>query len=282
MSRPQQQTGTLYVVATPIGNLEDITMRAIRILGEVDLIAAEDTRHTRKLLAHFGLSTPLKSYYKDKEKARSEKIIQALRQGRNVALVSDAGTPGISDPGSILVRSAREASVPVVPIPGPSALTTAISVAGFSNSTFIFLGFLPSRAAERRRLLSSLVHEQRDLVFFESPRRLEKTLGDCLEILGNREIFWARELTKLHEETRPTRLAELLEELGGREIKGESVVLVKGAIVTETPPEDLTAVLAWYKEKGTSLKEAVQRVSRDLGLARSRVYQEALAIWDKH
>ncbi|MCF6290414.1 MAG: 16S rRNA (cytidine(1402)-2'-O)-methyltransferase [Desulfobacterales bacterium] len=282
MSRPLHQTGTLYVVATPIGNLEDITLRAIRILGEVDLIAAEDTRHTRKLLTHFGLNTPLKSYYKDKEKSRSAKIIQALLQGRNVALVSDAGTPGISDPGSILVRAARAVSVPVVPVPGPSALTTAISVAGFLNSAFVFLGFLPSRAAEQQRLLTSLVHEQRDLVFYESPRRLEKTLAACLEILGNRQIFWARELTKLHEELRPVRLVELLEELGEREIKGESVILIRGAVPQETPPEDLAAALAWYKEKGTSLKEAVQRLSQDLGLARSRVYQEALAVWDKH
>ncbi|OGQ99332.1 MAG: 16S rRNA (cytidine(1402)-2'-O)-methyltransferase [Deltaproteobacteria bacterium RIFOXYD12_FULL_57_12] len=273
--------GVLYVIATPIGNLEDITLRAVRILGEVDVIAAEDTRHTRKLLAHLGISTPLVSYFKDKEQARSEKIIRMLLTGRQVGLVSDAGTPGISDPGAILVKAALEAGIRVIPIPGPSALTAALCVAGFPDTSFVFLGFLPSRATARRLLLNSLRQEERDLVFYESPRRLAASLAQCLEILGDRQVFWARELTKLHEELRTAQLTELAAEVAGREIKGESVLIVKGAAPVAPPPAtDLTAALRWHHEQDYTLKEAVQRVSRDLGLPRSQVYQEALAIWN--
>jgi 16S rRNA (cytidine1402-2'-O)-methyltransferase len=183
--------GTLYVVATPIGNLEDITLRALRILKEVDLVAAEDTRHTRKLLTHFGISTPTLSYYKEKEQERAALIIKKLHNGQSVALVSDAGTPGISDPGSILVQKAIGAKIKVEPIPGPSSLTAALSVAGIQDNSFIFLGFAPSRKKQRQDLLLALCQEQRHLVFFEAPHRLHSFLLDCWEILGDRPLICA-------------------------------------------------------------------------------------------
>lgn len=276
------QTGVLYIVATPIGNLEDITLRALRILGEVDLIAAEDTRHTRKLLSHYSISTPLTSYFKDKEQAKSEKIITALLEGRNVALVSDAGTPGISDPGAILVNQARSSAIQVIPIPGPSALSATLSVAGCTGKGFLFLGFLPAKGSERRSLLTSCSHEPRDLVFYESPRRLRATIQDCLPIFGNRRIFWARELTKIYEELQATDLESLLQELDGREIKGESVCVLSGAAKEEkTSPADLTEALRWHRNRDLRLKEAVQLVSNTLGVSRSLVYKEALRVWEE-
>lgn len=276
------EAGTLYVVATPIGNLEDITLRAIRILASVDLIAAEDTRHTRKLLSHLEISAQLVSYYKDREASRAVKIINQLNKGKNVALVSDAGTPGIADPGHILVRQARAAGIRIVPIPGPSSLTTALSVTGLENTPLIFLGFLPSRPAERRRLLKRLAQEQRHIVFFESPRRLKTCLNDCLNILGDREVFWARELTKIHESLYHGNLAELASSLESTEQKGESVLVLTGALGEDkTDLEDIDELLGWYKQRGSSLKDAVRQVSRDLDLARTRVYKKALHIWQE-
>ena len=282
---PEHQTtkhGTLYVVATPIGNLEDITMRAIRILGEVDVIAAEDTRHTRKLLTHLGIAKPLISYYKDKEAGRSVQILDRLKQGENVALVSDAGTPAISDPGHIVTRMALAAGITVVPIPGPSALTAALSVAGLeAGASLLFLGFLPSRSTGRRKLLRSMVHQPFAIAFYESPRRLLACLQDCLDILGDRQIFWARELTKMHEELQSSTLSRLTAKLAARRIKGESVLIIQGEITKEeVPAAELGELLSWYKQNsGLSLKDAVRKVSGDLGLQRSTVYKKALEIW---
>ncbi len=277
--------GTLYVVATPIGNLEDITLRAVRILTEVALVASEDTRHTRKLLAHLGIATPLVSYYKGKEAARAEPILARLVAGDDVALVSDAGTPGISDPGALLVRKARDRQIPVVPVPGPSALAAAVSVAGFERTAFLFLGFLPSRAAERHRVLSGLVREENLLVFYESPQRIVATLKECLAVLGDRRLVVARELTKLHEEILTSTTAELLADLAARpRVRGELVVVVEGGAAAEAPPagEELAELLAWYRDRGElTLRDAVQRVTRDLGLKRAAVYQEALRVWEE-
>ncbi len=275
-------TGTLYVVATPIGNLEDITLRALRILKEADLIVSEDTRHTRKLLTHFGINTPLASYYREKEQEKSEKLVARLLSGVNIALVSDAGTPAVSDPGAILVHKARAHGVPVVPVPGPSALTAALSVAGIGSGAFLFLGFLPARRKERRDLLHSLAAAPQHLVFFESPHRLAASLADCLAALGDRPVFWGRELTKLHEELLDTRLAALEEEVRGRSsIKGESVLVVHGADRVELPEvRDVGELLLWFKERGgTSLKDAVRQVSGELDLPRSEVYRRALDVW---
>jgi len=275
------QKGTLYVVATPIGNLEDITLRAIRILGEVAVIAAEDTRHTRKLLSHLGIAKPLLSYYKDKEASRSVQILDRLKKGEDVALVSDAGTPAISDPGHIVTRLALAAGITVVPIPGPSALTAALSVAGLAADTFLFLGFLPSRSAARRKLLRSIVHHPYAIAFYESPHRLPASLQDCLDILGDRQIFWARELTKMHEEMQSSTLSRLTEGLAARRVKGESVIIIQGEDnKEEVPAAELGELLSWYKQNsGLSLKDAVRKVSGDLGLPRSTVYKKALEIW---
>jgi 16S rRNA (cytidine1402-2'-O)-methyltransferase len=273
--------GTLYVVATPIGNLEDITLRAIRILKEADLIAAEDTRHTRKLLTHFGIPTPTISYYKEKEQERSAIIIDKLQEGQNVALVSDAGTPGISDPGSILVQNALSEKIRVEPIPGPSSLTAALSVAGIHDNSFVFLGFAPSRKKQRQDLLVSLSQEKKYLVFFEAPHRIEKFLYDSLEILGDRSVFWCRELTKMHEEMTHSSLALLLDSVSERKIKGESVLIISGA---ENEPEisdkETKKLLMTYKKSGKwSLKDAVQQITKEHNLSRSAVYRLALNVW---
>ncbi len=277
-----KQPGTLYVVATPIGNLEDITLRAIRILKEVDFVISEDTRHSKKLLSHLGISKQLYSYYKGKEQQRSKKIVARLLAGENAALISDAGTPAISDPGGILIAHARENYIPVSPIPGPSSLTAALSVSGLPETAFIFLGFLPSRQSSRRSLLTSLSHEKRHLVFFESARRLSASLKDCLSCLGDRPVFWARELTKIHEELTSATISTLINKIDTNPPKGESVLIINGNDTKEKFEEkDLDEMLHWYREQGESVKDTVAQISRDLGLQKSMVYNEALKIWKK-
>jgi len=276
--------GTLYVVATPIGNLEDITLRAVRILGQVDLIAAEDTRHTRKLLSHLSLSKPLVSYYKDREAVRSEKIIEELLNGRDVALVSDAGTPAISDPGAVLVSQCHEHVIKVIAVPGPSALTAALSVAGFTQSSFTFLGFLPSKKSQRMKTLTAHAQDKTAIVFYESPRRVCNTLAECRTVLGERKVFIARELTKIHEELLTGTLAEVLPVLEQRgQIKGEFVILVFPDQSSQSPaPEDLDELLGWYRDNsGLSMKDSVKKIARDLNLSRSLLYQKALHVWAK-
>jgi len=278
---PAKSTGTLYVVATPIGNLEDITLRALRILKEVDLIAAEDTRHTRKLLTHCGIATPTISYYKEKECERAADIIMKLHGGQNIALVSDAGTPGISDPGSVLVQKALTANIKVEPIPGPSSLTAALSVSGIKDNSFIFLGFAPSRKKQRQNLLLSLAHEQRVLIFFEAPHRLHSFLQDCLKLLGDRNIFWCRELTKIHEELARKSLSQLLQDLRDRKVKGESVLIIESAEAEpEIPDIRIVELLTAYKKAGKlSLKDSVRKITSEHKLSRSSVYRQALKIW---
>jgi 16S rRNA (cytidine1402-2'-O)-methyltransferase len=271
-------------VAPPIGNLEDITWRAIRILGEVALIACEDTRHTRKLLTHFGISTPQTSYYREKEAAKSAKIIAQLLAGQDVALVSDAGVPCISDPGFVLVNEAREAGIRVVTIPGPSALTAALSVAGLPAENFLFCGFLSAKGAERRKALQALASQTALLIFYESPHRLRECLTDLLAVLGDRTAVLCKELTKIYEQSSRGRLSELLAALAQGEIRGEFVVLVQGGETREAPIADLDlhGLLQWYQaESGLTLKAAVAKVAADLGLARSKVYAEALVVWGK-
>ncbi len=278
----EESFGLLYVVATPIGNLEDITLRALRILAEVSLIACEDTRQTRKLLTHFKINTPLTSYYRGREVGRAAQIITALKAGRDVALVSDAGVPCISDPGYILVREARLAGIRVVPIPGPSALTTAISMAGMVAESFLFCGFLPPRSNERRKTLRSLASESALLIFYESPHRLLKTLRDCLDSLGDRPAALCKELTKIYEHYQRGRLTEIIAALCDLpRIRGEYVLLIEGR--TDLPPrpesDDIIELLTWQRQSGASLKDAVRRLAADLGLSRSKVYTEALRVW---
>lgn len=274
-------SGTLYIVATPIGNLEDITLRAIRILGEVDLIAAEDTRHSKRLLNHLGITTKLISYYREKEVTRSEQLITRLLHGENIALISDAGTPGISDPGAVLVKSAHESNVTVVPIPGPSALTTALSAAGLSSTEFIFLGFPPSKKAQRHKLLASQANSSFPLVFYESPHRIQHLLAECLHVFGDRQSFWARELTKAHEDLQYGLLSELITQSETKKVRGEFVLVVWPGDQEEVKGQTVEELLIWYKENtDLSLKDVSRRIADDLGTSRSQTYQTALKIWN--
>jgi 16S rRNA (cytidine1402-2'-O)-methyltransferase len=271
------------VVATPIGNLEDLTMRALRILKEVDLIAAEDTRHSRKLLHHYGVATPLTSCYDHNELAKSERILELLHQGRSVALISDAGTPAISDPGFQLVRRCREEGLPVAAVPGPSAAVAALSIAGLPVDRFIFEGFLPARAAARAAALRRLADEERTTVFYEAPHRLLKTLRAVVEELGpERHLAVARELTKLHEELFRGTAAETLAHFDAAPVKGEIVLLVAPspapAPSTETVPEALRRLRA---ETGAPMRQIVKQVAKMYGLPGSEVYRQSLMLDDE-
>ena len=220
--------GTLYVVATPIGNLEDVSERALATLRAVDRIAAEDTRRTGKLLAHYGIDKPLTSYHDAAERKKAPELVAALRSGATLALVSDAGTPLVSDPGYRLVRAALDAGVPVVPIPGASAVTALLSVAGFAVDRFVFEGFLPQREGRRRRRLEALRAEPRTIVFYESPHHVLRTLGEIEEILGDREAVIGRELTKLFEEILRGRISALRSEMSAKQPRGEYTIAIAG------------------------------------------------------
>lgn len=220
--------GTLYVVSTPIGNLEDMTLRAIRILREVHVVAAEDTRHTRRLLSHFEIHTPLTSYHDFNKEEKAPVLIHRMAGGESVALVSDAGTPTLSDPGYYLITQAIAALVQVSPVPGASALLAALAVSGLPTDAFLFEGFLPKKAGARKRRLTGLSEERRTLIFFESPYRILKTLGEIGEVLGERRVAVARELTKIHEEVLRGTVSELLARTEGRTLRGEITLVVEG------------------------------------------------------
>jgi len=227
MDRP---TGTLYIVSTPIGNLEDITLRAIRILKEVDLIAAEDTRRTGLLLKHFAIEKPLTSYFEGNELKKREFILSRLTEGSHVALVSDAGTPGISDPGFRLIRLAIENEIPVIPVPGPSATIAALSVSGLPTDAFLFKGFLPHKAKKRRDLLGELADVRETLIFYESPHRISETLQDIFDTLGDREMVLTRELTKVYEEVLRGKVSEIRKQVAERKLKGEITLVISGKV----------------------------------------------------
>ncbi len=276
--------GTLYLVATPIGNLEDITLRALRILRAVPLIAAEDTRHTRKLLTHFEIFTPMTSYHEHSGSARTDAVVAALATG-DVALVSDAGTPLLSDPGEALVRTALAAGHAVVPIPGPSAAIAALVASGLPTDHFTFLGFLPRKSSERRALLARFAQAPETLILYEAPHRLLACLDDLLAVLGDRHATLARELTKIHEEFRRGRLSALRAEYEhGDAPRGEFTIVVSGAepaVEQETEEarerraiERIQTLLA----SGASVREAATQVAQELGLPRRRVYRLALEI----
>jgi 16S rRNA (cytidine1402-2'-O)-methyltransferase len=267
--------GTLFVVATPLGNLEDLTLRALRVLREASLVACEDTRRTGTLLRAHAITTPTTSYFEQNERWKGERILDALRSGRDVALVSDAGTPGISDPGYRLVRDARGGGLPVVPVPGPSAVIAALSVSGLPTDRFLFVGFLPPRSAARRRALEELAGERPTLVLYESPVRVVDCLADMLELLGDRDAFLCREATKLHEEYVRAPLSSLRASLAARgAVKGEVVLVVAGA-PGERPeggqdPVELYRALA---AEGRTRREAVTEAARRLGRRAREVYQ---------
>jgi len=272
-------SGTLYVVGTPIGNLEDVTLRALRVLREVDLIAAEDTRVTRKLLARYELHTPITSYHQNSPPAKLASLVRRLRQGANIAVVSDAGMPGISDPGAELIAACLAAGVAVVAVPGPTAVMTALVVSGLAGERFAFHGFLPSRKAARRRALQGLRERAETLVFYEAPHRLQTCLADMQEIFGDRRAAAARELTKVHEEVVRGRLSELAAHFAAAKPRGEITLIVEGAGAPAAQPRDFDAAGAEVRRlvgEGTSLRDAARQVAAATGLPRGRLYQAAL------
>lgn len=271
--------GTLYLVATPIGNLADITHRALQVLKDVNLIACEDTRHTQKLLNHYGITTKTISYHEHNEQQRAAQLIEQLKEGSDVAVVSDAGTPSISDPGFRLVRAAIENDVAVVPVPGPSALISALIAAGLPTDEFFFAGFLPSRTTARRTRLSELRAVPGTLIFYEAPHRLASTLKDAYEILGEREAVVARELTKMHEEIRRGRLSDLSTHYENDEnARGEIVVLIDREVIGEAKPQlTVSALVAQYEKDGMDQRTALKKAARELGLPRAEAYRKLIS-----
>jgi len=275
--------GTLYLVATPIGNLEDITQRALRVLKEVDLIACEDTRRTQTLLNHFGIKTKMLSYHEHNERARAEELGALLQTGGCVAIVSDAGTPGISDPGFRLVNAAYARGARVVPVPGAAAFVAALVVSGLPTDEFFFGGFLPARATQRRARLSKVRSLDSTLVFYEAPHRIAQTLADAREILGEREAAVARELTKLHEEIARGRLSELAERFSVEgAARGEMVLVIDRTLIgTETvygnSEADIAARVAALESDGLDGRAALKRAARELGLSRPEAYRRLVA-----
>jgi len=274
--------GILYIVATPIGNLEDITLRALRVLKEVDVIAAEDTRHTQILLNHHGIRTPLTSYHEHNERTKAQELVARLEQGQDIALVSDAGTPAISDPGFRLVVEAIHAGVRIIPIPGASALTAILSASGLATDRFIFEGFLPAKKKQRRERLQTLRDETRTLVFYEAPHRLRDALDDVHELLGNRETVLAREVSKVHEEFLRGPLSELICMLERQEIRGEVTLIISGSAGESRVNEDLLiAEIRELKGQGLRHKEIAEVLGEKFGYAKKEIYRLALALGGK-
>jgi len=273
-------TGILYLVPTPIGNLEDITFRALRILKEVDMIAAEDTRQTKKLLNHFDISTPVASYHEHNKYSSGRKIIERLLEGKNVALVSDAGTPAISDPGYDLVHEALQKGCPVVPLPGANAALTALIASGLPTDHFYFFGFLDRNKREKKKQLESLKYFHDTLIFYEAPHRLRETLELMREVFGNRNIVISRELTKRFEEFIRGDMESVIRWARGTEIRGEFCIIVEGSKEEESTGEwwenlsILEHVNYYIKEKELSAKEAIKQTAKDRNMAKRDVYQE--------
>ena len=281
--------GKLYLCATPIGNLEDITLRVLRTLKEVDLIAAEDTRHSRILLNHFEIDKPLTSYHEHNKYEKAEVLIQKLREGTNIALVTDAGTPAISDPGEVLVHRCVEEGIPVSSLPGACACITALTMSGMPSRRFAFEAFLPVDKKERKDVLENLKRETRTTILYEAPHRLKKTLKELLDALGNRELVICRELTKKYEEGIPTTLAGALEMYEEEDPRGEYVLVMAGRSFEELKEETaesfetmtLTAHLQRYLDKGIDRKEAMKLVAKDRNCSKRDVYQGLLAEQDE-
>ncbi len=279
--------GTLYVVGTPIGNLEDITLRALRVLREVDLIACEDTRHTRTLLKRHGIATPLVSYHEHNERERAQQLVRRLIAGEDIALVTDAGMPGISDPGFHVVTGALAAGVPVTPVPGPSAVTSALSVAGLGTDRFLFMGFLPRTRAARRRAFEEVSTVPATLVLFEAPHRIRDTLADLAEVLGPRRVALMRELTKIHEEVLRGRADEIAERLAEIQPRGEITLVVEGAALRRQAGQaqsrhlsgravEPAAHLRRLLNRGLSRRDAARSLAETYGIPRRVAYRMAL------
>ena len=270
--------GKLYVVATPIGNLEDITIRALNILKEVDLIAAEDTRHTLGLLNYFGIKKPLFSYYKEVENDKAPLLIDKLKEGQNIALVSDAGTPGISDPGQVVIKRCIEENIEVVPIPGAVAFVNALIASGLDTSHFEFVGFLPANKTEKKKALEELQYNTNTLIFYEAPHKLELTIDTMIEVFGERSIVLAKELTKIHETFIRGNLSTIKEQIV--DYKGEFVVLVEGSKISkkEKDIQDLNELsleehYKYYEEKGFDKKDIIKQIAKDRNVNKNEIYQ---------
>ncbi|MCI1944895.1 16S rRNA (cytidine(1402)-2'-O)-methyltransferase [Clostridium luticellarii] len=278
--------GKLFLVATPIGNLQDITLRGLEVLKSVDLIAAEDTRHSLKLLNHFNIKKPLVSYHKYNENEKSIELIKKLRDGDNIALISDAGTPGISDPGAVMVRNCIKYGVDFEVIPGATAVTTALVYSGIDNSRFIFLGFLPRDAKSRRAALEDIAERRETLIFYEAPHRLLNTLKLLRDVLGNRHMAICRELTKIHEEILRSTLEEMVSyyENDDSNIRGEFVIVVEGKSEEEFLEEkkrkwinlSIEEHIKMYMDVGLSKKESVKKVAKDRNVSKSEIYSHSI------
>lgn len=266
-------SGTLYVVATPIGNLEDVSYRAVRILKEVELIACEDTRETRKLLSHFGIDTAMVSYHEHNEERRAAELKERLLAGSSIAIVSDAGTPLVSDPGFRLVRAAIEAGIPVVPIPGPSAILAALTGSGLPTDAFCFGGFLPAKSSQRRKALEEVRHERATLIFYETPHRILDALADIEAVLGDRQVVVARELTKLHEEFLRGTAAEIREDLSKRPaVRGEFTILIDRGPEQAAPMGSLSEHVEALVAAGVPRMEAIKQAAKARGLSKREAY----------
>ncbi|HHV95328.1 MAG TPA: 16S rRNA (cytidine(1402)-2'-O)-methyltransferase [Clostridiaceae bacterium] len=284
-----EQKGTLYLVATPIGNLEDITLRALRVLNEVDLIAAEDTRQTVKLLNHYNIKKPLVSYHEHNKVSKGNYLIEQLLSGKNIALVSDAGTPGISDPGEDLVKLAIENNIAVTMVPGPVAAIMGLVLSGLPAGRFVFEGFLPMNKRARKERLEYLKNEVRTIILYEAPHKLLYTLNDLYDILGNRKVVLARELTKIYEEFLRCDLSEAIKHFEEQSPKGEYVVILEGINVNTIKEEtvkqwegkDIKEHMEIYLLQGMDKKEAMKKVAEDRGISRREVYNELLKIKNK-
>lgn len=279
--------GKLYLCATPIGNLEDITFRVLKTLKSVDLIAAEDTRHSIKLLNHFEIKTPMTSYHEYNKVEKAAYLVERIREGTEVALITDAGTPGISDPGEELVRQCCEAGIEVTSLPGPAACITALTISGFPTRRFCFEAFLPSEKSdkkERARILEELKRETRTIIVYEAPHHLVKTLGDLYGALGNRRIAVCRELTKKHETAFRTTFEDALKAYEAEEPRGECVIVIEGVSVKELEAEKIRSWeqmsveehLEYYMKQGMDKKEAMKAVAKDRGVSRRDIYQQTL------
>ena len=276
--------GTLYLCATPIGNLEDMTFRAVRTLKETDLIAAEDTRNSIKLLSHFEIRTPMTSYHEYNKIEKGKKLTALLLEGKNIALITDAGTPGISDPGEELVKMCHEAGVTVTAVPGAAACVTALTISGLPTRRFAFEAFLPSDKKERREVLEELKDETRTIVIYEAPHRLVRTLEELLETLGDRQVSVCRELTKKHETVCQATLEEARAYYRAHEPRGECVLVIRGRSREELRRESqrkweelsLEEHMRYYTDQGADRKEAMKRVAKDRGISKREVYQALL------
>ena len=273
--------GTLFVVSTPIGNLEDITVRALRVLRSVDVIAAESVTHTRGLCEHYGMKTRLTSFHQHNQKVKTPQLIKKLKSGKNIAVVSNAGTPGISDPGAYLINQAAKEDIRVSPIPGPSAVMAAFSVCGMTVERFVFLGFLPHKPGKRKKELKGLISETRTMVFFEAPHRIRAMLTDLREILGDRQMVMLREMTKVFEEVKRGVVSAILEHLRPDSVRGEFTLVVAGSETEEEVSiisEEVHARIGkLLDEKKMSVKDIAYLLSNEEGLAYRQIYKECLA-----